>query len=236
MTNPKQPMKSSILVVDDERNVRLMYRAALDSMFTVDEAESGAKALDMFKAHQYNVGILDLRMPEMTGLELLEQMNHLSITTPVVIITAYADVPNAVSAMKFGAIDFLQKPITPEQLRAIVKDVLVRHSIEDRKAAEAPHDFEYFLRCAKRAINLRDFSAARKNLITALEIDPNSPQALNLAGVMFEMREEFDQAKRYYGRAIKVNKDFEPAQANMRRIFELFHFGSSNEPINIENH
>ena len=228
-------MEASILVVDDERNVRLMYRAALDHMFKVDEAESAAKALEMFQANRYNVGILDLRMPEMTGLELLEQMNHLGITTPVVFITAYADVPNAVSAMKFGAIDFLQKPITPEQLRAIVKDVLVRHSIEDRKTAETPHDFEYFLRCAKRAINLRDFSAARQNLVSALEINPDSPQALNLAGVMFEMREEFDQARRYYGRAIKLSKDFEPAQANMRRIYELFQFGSSEEPYNLEN-
>ncbi len=153
----------------------------------------------------------------------------------MVFITAYADVPNAVNAMKLGAIDFLQKPIMPDQLRAIVKDVLVRHSVEERKTAE-PHDFDYFLRCAKRAINLRDFAAARRNLVSALEINPDSPQALNLAGVMFEMREEFDQARRYYGRAIKVNKNFEPAQANMRRIFELFHFGSSKEPFNLENH
>jgi len=227
-------MEASILVVDDERNVRLMYRAALDNMFKVDEADSAAKALEMFIAHRYDVAILDLRMPEMTGLELLEQMNHLGINTPVVFVTAYADVPNAVSAMKFGAIDFLQKPVTPDQLRTIVKDILVRHTIDERKNQE-PHDFEYFLRCAKRAINLRDFSSARRNLISALEIDADSPQALNLAGVMFEMREEFDQARRYYGRAIKVSKGFEPAQANMRRIYELFHFGSSKEPFNLEN-
>ena len=227
-------MDASILVVDDERNVRLMYRAALDSIGKVDEADSAAHALEMFPKHKYDVAILDLRMPEMTGLDLLEQMTAAGINTPVVFITAYADVPNAVSAMKCGAIDFLQKPITPDQLRAIVKDVLVRHAQEDRKTAE-PHDFEYHLRCAKRAINLRDFSAARVNLIKALEINPDSPQALNLAGVMFEMREEFDQAKRYYGRAIKVSKDFEPAQANMRRIYELFNFGSSKEPFNLEN-
>ncbi len=226
---------ASILVVDDERNVRLMYRAALEQMFRVEEAESATKALELMAAHRYDVGILDLRMPEMTGLELLERMNQLGYTTPVVIITAYADVPNAVSAMKCGAIDFLQKPITPEQLRTIVKDILVRHAVDERKSPE-PHDFDYFLRCAKRAINLRDFPAARRNLVSALEINPDSPQALNLAGVMFEMREEYDQARRYYGRAIKVNKDFEPAQSNMRRIYELFHFGSSQEPFNLENH
>jgi tetratricopeptide (TPR) repeat protein len=136
--------------------------------------------------------------------------------------------------MKFGAIDFLQKPITPDQLRAVVKDVLVRHSLEERESP-GPHDFDYFLRCAKRAINLRDFAAARRSLVSALEINQDSPQALNLAGVMFEMREEYDQARRYYGRAIKVGKDFEPAQANMRRLYELFHFGSSQEPFNLEN-
>ena len=228
-------MEPSILIVDDERNVRLMYRAALDNMFKVDEADSAAKALEMFLLRRYDVAILDLRMPEMTGLELLERMNNAGITTPVVFVTAYADVPNAVNAMKFGAIDFLQKPITPDQLRAVVKDVLVRHSREERKTPET-HDFDYYLRCAKRAINLRDFHAARRNLVSALEINPDSPQALNLAGVMFEMREEYDQARRYYGRAIKVSKDFEPAQANMRRIYELFHFGSSQEPYNLESH
>jgi len=227
-------MDASILIVDDERNVRLMYRAALESMFRVDEAESGARALEMFLLRRYDVAILDLRMPGMTGLELIERMNHAAITTPVVFVTAYADVPNAVNAMKFGAIDFLQKPVTPDQLRAVVKDILVRHSLEDRKTPE-PHDFEHFLRCAKRAINLREFATARTNLISALEINPDSPQALNLAGVMFEMREEFEQARRYYGRAIKVSKDFQPAQANMRRIYELFHFGSSDEPFNLEN-
>jgi FixJ family two-component response regulator len=226
-------MNACALIVDDERNVRLMYRAALDGIVDVEEADCASKALEMFSKRRYDVGILDLRMPEMTGLELLERMNQEAITTPVVFITAYADVPNAVSAMKCGAIDFLQKPITPDQLRTIVKDVLVRHAVEERKAS-GPHDFEYYLRCAKRAINLRDFAAARANLISALELNPDSPQALNLAGVMFEMREEFEQARRYYGRAIKVNKDFEPAQSNMRRIYELFHFGSSKEPFNLE--
>jgi len=149
-----------------------------------------------------------------------------------VFISAYADVPNAVSAIKLGAIDFLQKPILPDQLRKIVKDILRRH--ESPEPINIPLDFDYYLRCAKRAINLRDFPAAKRHILKALELNPNSPQALNLSGVMFEMREEYDQAKRYYGQAIKNDKHFEPAQANMRRIFELFHFGSSDEPFNLE--
>jgi len=227
-------MNAKILIVDDEPNVRLMYRSALESEgYELFEADCGAKALEQCAGRKYDAAILDLRMPGMDGLELLEQMHERGINNPVVIITAFADVPNAVNAMKLGAIDFLQKPILPEQLRGIVRDILVRHEPEPPK--QEPHDFEYYLRCAKRAINLRDFAAAKRHLVKALELNANSPQAFNLVGVMLEMREEFDQAKRYYGQAIKLDKHFEPAQQNMRRIFELFHFGSSNEPVNLEN-
>lgn len=203
-------MDARILIVDDERNVRLMYRAALDSLFSVDEADSASQALKMFLAHRYDVAVLDLRMPEMSGLDLLEQMNGMGIKTPAVFITAYGDVPNAVNAMKLGAIDFLQKPLTPDQLRTTVKDILVRHALDERPGAE-PHDFDYFLRCAKRAINLRDFPAAKRNLINALELNSDSPQALNLAGVMFEMREEYEQAKKVL-RAGHPNQQGVPAR------------------------
>jgi len=223
-----------ILIVDDEPNVRLMYHSSLESEgYELYEAESGAKALEQCANGKFDVAILDLRMPGMDGLELLDIMHEHGIETPVVIITAFADVPNAVNAMKLGAIDFLQKPILPDQLRGIIKDILVRH--EPEKGREQAQDFEYHLRCAKRAINLRDFAAAKSSLVKALELNANSPQAFNLVGVMLEMREEYDQAKRYYGQAIKLDRHFEPAQQNMRRIFELFNFGSSNEPINLEN-
>jgi len=226
-------MIPKILIVDDEPNVRLMYHSALESeKYELYEADSGTKALDQCKLRKHDVAILDLRMPGMDGLELLEKMHEQGDNTPVVIITAFADVPNAVNAMKLGAIDFLKKPILPDQLRAIVKDILVRREADKPKAE--PLDFDYYLRCAKRAINLRDFASAKLKLVKALELDPNSPQAFNLVGVMLEMREEYDQAKRYYGQAIKLDKDFEPAQQNMRRIFDLFNFGSSKEPFNME--
>jgi len=226
-------MSAKILIVDDEPNVRLMYHSALESeKYELYEADSGTKALDQCKLRKHDVAILDLRMPGMDGLELLEKMHEQGDNTPVVIITAFADVPNAVNAMKLGAIDFLKKPILPDQLRAIVKDILVRREADKPKAE--PLDFDYQLRYAKRAINLRDFASTKLKLVKALELNPNSPQAFNLLGVMLEMREEYDQAKHYYGQAIKLDRNFEPAQQNMRRIFELFNFGSSKEPFNME--
>ena len=192
--SPKAPMSTSILIVDDEPNVRLMYRASLSGLgYDLHEAISAEAALEQFRLQKFDAAILDLRMPGMNGLELLEKMHQLGIQTPVAFITAYGDQPNAVRALELGAIDFLSKPPTPEQLRDVVKDILLRHSPEFLSRTE--RDSDYYLRCAKRAINLRDFPAASKNLIKALDMNPGSRQAINLIGVMIEMREEFESAK-----------------------------------------
>jgi FixJ family two-component response regulator len=181
-----------ILIVDDERNVRLMYRAALAGLgYDIFEAISAESALEQFRAQKYDVAILDLRMPGMDGMELLDRMRRLGIATPVAFITAYGDVPNAVRAMELGAIDFLPKPPTPDQLRDVVHDILLRHSAP--LDMEAIRDFDYHLRSAKRAINLRDFAKANKHLIKALDIDSSSRHAINLVGVMLEMRQEHER-------------------------------------------
>jgi DNA-binding NtrC family response regulator len=120
-------------------------------------------------------------------------MHEAGIQTPVAFITAYGDQPNAIRAMELGAIDFLAKPPTPEQLRDVVKDILLRHAPDF--FSKAARDSDYYLRSAKRAINLRDFPAASKHLIKALDLNPGSKQAINLIGVMIEMREEFESAK-----------------------------------------
>jgi tetratricopeptide (TPR) repeat protein len=96
-------------------------------------------------------------------------------------------------------------------------------------------DFESHITVAKKLINLRDFPAASNHIERALQLDSRSTEAFNLAGVLAEMMEDYDRAKRLYGQAIKINKRYAPAQQNMRRIFELFNFGSSEEPFNLGN-
>ena len=226
-------MKPCILIVDDEPNVRLTYRTTLETEgFQVEEASDAGAALREMGEKEFDLAILDMRMPEVDGLELLERMRELGIQTPVVIITAYGDIPHAVRAMKLGAIDFLQKPLTPEGLRSVVGEILGRH------AKPAPHPvsggtFGAHVQAAKRLINLRQFAGAREHIAKALEIRTDSPEVFNLGGVLFELLEDYDRAKRYYGQAIRLNKNYEPAQQNMRRIYELFQFGSSKEPFNL---
>jgi FixJ family two-component response regulator len=219
-----------ILIVDDETNVRLNYRITLETEgYEIFEAGSAALALEELVEGSFAVAILDLRMPEMDGLELLAKMREVGITVPAIIVTAYSDVPNAVKAMKLGAIDFLQKPLRPEDLRSIVAEILKRHAPQKDPA----ETFNSHIVAAKRCLNLRSFALARIHLVKALELNTKSVEAFNLAGVLAEMLDDYDKAKKYYGQAIRLDKNYEPAQQNMRRLFELQHFGSSSEPFNL---
>jgi DNA-binding NtrC family response regulator len=224
-------VSAKILIVDDEKNVRLNYRIALETEgYGIFEAVSAATALEELAGRSFDLAILDMRMPAMDGLQLLAKMREEGITVPAMIVTAYSDVPHAVQAMKLGAIDFLQKPLRPEDLRRIVAEILKRHAPQKIHPAES---YNSHIVAAKRCLNLRSFAKARKHLVKALELNTKSVEAFNLAGVLAEMLEDIDKARKYYGQAIKLDKNYEPAQQNMRRLFELQHFGSSSEPFNL---
>jgi DNA-binding response OmpR family regulator len=224
-------MNKRILIVDDEPNVRLNFRTTLETEgYEVFEVSSGEEAIQLLAEHSFALAILDIRMPGMDGLELLAKMRENGIRVPAVIVTAYSDVPNAVKAMKLGAIDFLQKPLRPEELRSIVNEILKRHTGQEDSPAET---FSAHIVAAKRCLNLRAFGKARLHLVKALELNAKSAEAFNLAGVLAEVLEDYDKAKKYYGQAIKIDKKYEPAQQNMRRLFEFDHFGSSKEPVNL---
>src|ERR1700722_17499156 len=224
-------MNKRILIVDDEANVRLNFRTALETEgHEIFEANSGEAAVESLAEHLFALAILDIRMPGMNGLELLARIRENGIRVPAMIVTAYSDVPNAVKAMKLGAIDFLQKPLRPEELRSIVTEILKRHAGQDDPPAET---FSAHIFAAKRCLNLRAFAKARLHLAKALELNAKSAEAFNLAGVLAEVLEDYDKAKKCYGQAIKLNRNYEPAQQNMRRLFEVDHFGSSKEPVNL---
>ena len=184
-----------------------------------------------FKAERYDLAILDLRLGEASGLDVLAAMRRDGIRTPTLMITAYGSIRNAVRAMQLGAIDFLEKPIEPAALRGIVAEILGRHQAPAKPTELG--SLEDFLREAKRLINLQDFALAGRMVAEALKIDERSPDAHNLQGVLHEIAGDYDAAKKSYGRAIKLRSDHPAAQQNMRRLYELFNFGSSQEALNL---
>ncbi len=231
-------MSAKIFIIDDERTIRLTFRTALETEgHEVQEAASADEAMMGFKTETFDMVILDLRLGDDSGLKILEGMRAAGIGTPVVMITAYGSVRDAVRAVKLGAIDFLPKPIEPAALRALVTEVLRRHAHLAPLEIEAePRTFQEFLRAAKRQINLRDFPAAQASLEAALRLDERSADSIeahNLTGVLHEMQGNYDAAQRAYGKAIALNGRYEPAQENMRRLYELFHFGTSKRPFHV---
>jgi FixJ family two-component response regulator len=224
-------MSNRILIVDDETNVRLTFRMTLETEgYEIFEARSTAPALELLAEYSFALVILDLRMPGTDGMELLTKIFESGISVPVVIATAYGDIPHAVKAMKLGARDFLEKPIRPIDLRQAVAEVIARHAREKTMPADT---FAAHIAAAKRCLNLQALAKAKLHLMKALELNNRSVEALNLAGVLAELLEDYKKAKRYYGQAIGLDKRYEPAQQNMRRLFEVDQFGSSNELVNL---
>ena len=222
-----------IFIVDDERTIRLTFRLALETDgYAVQEAATADEAMMGFQAEVYQLVILDLRIGDDSGLNVLAEMRQRGIQTPTLMITAYGSIRNAVRAMQLGAIDFLEKPIDPISLRRIVAEILDRHLPSDVQPEE-PTAVGNLVREAKRLINLRDFAAAATCVTAALKIDDSRPEVYNLQGVLAEIGGDYDEARRAYGRAIRLDSHHEPAQQNMRRLFELFNFGSSQETVHL---
>ena len=136
-THPALPAHSVVYVVDDDEAVRDSLRWLLEANgFTTiayDSAESFLRtAAAGATRDQAACLILDVRMPEMSGLELHEELLRRDIHIPLIFITGHGDVPMAVSSMKRGAVDFLEKPFNDAQLCSIVRSCLARSAAQQR--------------------------------------------------------------------------------------------------------
>jgi len=119
-TGAEQGMR--VLIADDEPSIRFVLRETLESLGDeVLEVEDGRSAIDALSLGDYDLAFLDIRMPELTGLEVLDQLRTLGGKTAVVIITAQNTLDNAVEAMKRGALDYLVKPFALAQVTALAE-------------------------------------------------------------------------------------------------------------------
>jgi two-component system, OmpR family, phosphate regulon sensor histidine kinase PhoR len=113
--------RPQILVVDDEKRIRDASLLILgESGYDVSIAPDGRQGLELIRNRPFDVILLDLMMPVMSGFELLEKVKRQHPDTIVIVITGYATIEHSVDAMKNGAYDFITKPFTPDQLRAVV--------------------------------------------------------------------------------------------------------------------
>lgn len=121
---------ANILVIDDEESIRDSSSQVLHkSGYKVKAAKNGTGGLQAFKDEFFHVVLLDLKLPDLNGMEVLSRIKEENPETPVIIITGYASVESAVEAMKQGAFDYVAKPFNPEELRVVVKKALESRKI-----------------------------------------------------------------------------------------------------------
>src|ERR1035437_10129415 len=132
--------KEKILVVDDEKIVReSLFHWFQEEGYQVETAEDGETALRIFDKNKYDLLLVDMKMPGMSGLELLTKVKEIDKDTIVILITAFASVPTAIKALKDGAYDYVTKPVDPDELEHLVKKALEQKSLrvenEQRKGS-----------------------------------------------------------------------------------------------------
>ncbi|MEO5930209.1 MAG: response regulator [Candidatus Kapaibacterium sp.] len=167
-------MTRRLLVVDDEKNIRFTVVHALKSDdYDVDAASNGIEGLRTYVAGHYDLLLIDLRMPGMTGLEMLREIRHISPDAPAaVIITAYGVPQQLIEAAELGAIDFIRKPFSIQMIRGLIRDIFDRIDMDPSAEIEENSTAGRCLQLGKRALMTRDCVQALKWLHHAIQLDP----------------------------------------------------------------
>jgi len=137
------PLSTNILVIDDDESMRVgCVQTLSEEGYRVQAVENGYKGLEKTKDESFDVILLDLKMPGISGMEVLKKLKENDSNSSVIVITGYATIDSAVEAMKQGAHDFLTKPFAPEALSSVVKGAVNSrlHALEETIMPQALDD------------------------------------------------------------------------------------------------
>ncbi len=212
----------AILIIDDEKNIRLTMAQSLEPLkVPVKTAVNGEEGLQMLQAGGFSLVFLDLKLPGIEGLEVLRRMQEHWPEIRVIIITAHGSIASAVEAMKLGAVDFIQKPFSPSEIRNAALLVLEREKLDEKNVV----DYRDLIELAKRHITNRSFGAAVETVHRAIAADPAQAEAYNLLGALLEIRGDAAEAQKFYRAALDIDPTFQPARANLERVTSWNKFG-----------
>jgi DNA-binding NtrC family response regulator len=138
--NGKPIKQNSILIVDDEIVVRdSLSKWFKQDNYRVDSAEDAAHALKKMSCGPWDVILLDIKMPGMSGLELQQRLHEIDPSATIIMITAFASVESAVQALKEGAFDYVTKPVDPDHLSHLVQKAIQHKNLADENAQLRQH-------------------------------------------------------------------------------------------------
>ncbi len=162
---PAVGSKGSILVVDDELDIREGLELLLSSEgYTVELAQNGTEGLQKMEARGHDLVLLDLMMPDLSGMEVLETVRQRDRDTPIFMITAYGSVEAAVSALKLGANDYFSKPWDNEKLLIEIERMIARRRLEYenthlKRALKQRYSFPNIIGKSERMVRMLDLVA-----------------------------------------------------------------------------
>ena len=224
-------MSKHILVVDDEKNIRttLVKCLAADG-FEIDLAVNGEEALIQLSQAKYDLVLLDIKMPGLNGMEVLKKMRDKGINVSVIMMTAYGTVERAVEAMKLGAIDFISKPFSPDEIRGIVNNVVNRSQLDE----SVLNTFEEYVEFAKQCILNKDYLKAEEMLKKSIVINMEAPEPHNLLGILAENIQDISKAQKHYRAALALDPSYRPADKNLERTVQWIYTTSGMDLGNEE--
>lgn len=180
-----------VLVVDDTKNIRILLATCLEiEGYQVISATNGQEALDLLFNEGFDLVFLDIKLPEISGTEVLRKVREGGISTPIVIMTAFATVKNAVECTKLGAIAYLQKPFTLEKVRQVLDGI--RDALKEQDLV-----FEDYLNKSRKLLAEGDFNQAYTNLKQALAMEPARKEVYNLLAEAYRGLGNYQEAVRF---------------------------------------
>lgn len=178
-----------VLVVDDTKNIRVLLTTCLEvNGFEVSTASNGDEALELFEKSTFDLVFLDIKMPEVSGTQVLRKIRSMGIDTPVVIMTAFGTVKNAVECTKLGAVAYLQKPFTADKVKTLLKEL--SEDIEETA--------ETYLSKGRMQLESGRIDEAYICFKKALSLDPTLSECYELIGRAHELKGDKKQAEKFY--------------------------------------
>lgn len=185
-----------VLVIDDTKNIRNLLSTCLEIRgYNVITADNGVEALRIIKNKDININLifLDIRMPGISGTELLKTIKEERESCPVIIMTAFATVKNAIECTKLGALVYLQKPFSTDRINSVLAEIeeKMEGNIENNEEDNLLNEVKLLLN------NKEDAMKAHKLLKKAIGFDPYNKEVYLLISKVNEILGKTEEAERF---------------------------------------
>lgn len=181
-----------ILIVDDTKNIRTLLTTCLELYgYETIIAKNGYEALEYFQSENIDIAFIDIKMPELSGTEVLRKIRSMNINIPIVIMTAFATVKNAVECTRLGAVAYLQKPFTADKVKNLLSE------IDSCEISEIDNITQY-INSAKIFIEKSQLDEALSLLKKALAMDIERSEIYELIGDIYNLKGNKKEANSFY--------------------------------------